>query len=749
MEPGQELGAGGWVLPLPGTEQQEVRRKEDLVGPGGWDPHLLDKAALVEEKPTNMEIDYDEIICQLKSKLEDAELDEVEEYVRSKEGSLTLLQWKFMSNLRKNSAPQPVGGATVTVSDCPERGDNLLDGTDSEWWTSEDTAWIELDFGRPVVVAKLKIKWWGISVSKDYTVLAAGQDRLFKEVANNRIALESPVAYLPEGLNSWSKLRGWDQETFRIRIELRHGCLDPWDMGKQFGIRNIIVEESRTNSIFPHPWILSEPNILELLLTSGYVQDHKWLEVADLLSKILDLDPEARKGGYRLNLAVAIAITFSTPVRSFASYDKATIDPLERYQNFVRWAEGDVLFPIHTSLSVWHLRYVVASWATDEELEWARDNVPDEFKNPAKIGEATHKMVAYKEHNPSGVSIHEGAKFYDDQPQTLARMAELGAVCGGISKFGVAMAQAFGIPATPVAQPGHCAFLWWKEGQWTISNDVEGLGKSSTHAGIQWSWNKTSSYIMLMEKAQQDREHLVFSEKLRWASKFVKKLSSKFKILYKANAVCPENFLVWRDLASVCQRNSTELDVSQSWVDEEAEKIIGVTDVSSRATVTVSDCPERGQNVVDGTSSEWWTEQETAWVELDLGRECWVTEMKIRWWGISVSKDYTVLAAGREGGFQKVCDTEAELESPEGYNSWSKLDGWDLETCKIRIELKDGNLDPWDMGKWFGIRNIVAQGVEVNLPKTLTTLLEAKAHKCLGDQKVVEEDVCKLLVGSN
>ena len=52
MEPGQELGAGGWVLPLPSMEQQEVRRKEDLVGPGGWDPHLLDKAD--EEKPKNM-----------------------------------------------------------------------------------------------------------------------------------------------------------------------------------------------------------------------------------------------------------------------------------------------------------------------------------------------------------------------------------------------------------------------------------------------------------------------------------------------------------------------------------------------------------------------------------------------------------------------------------------------------------------------------------------------------------------------
>jgi len=740
MEPGGELGAGGWVLPLPRTED-EVRQKEGIV-PGGWVRHLLDGTAEDNENSNNIEVNYDKIIGQLKSKLEDAEPNEVEEYIKSNEGSHTLLQWKFMSNLRKKSASEQVVGATVQVSDCPERGDNILVGTDSEWWTHEDTAWIELDLGRPVIVSKLGIQWWGTSVSRDYTVLASGQDGVLREVANNRLELESP-----KGLNSWSKLSGWDMETFRIRIELRNGCLDPWGMGMKFGIRNIIIEECPGNSRLPHQWILSEPHILKLLLTSGYVQDHKWLEAVDLLTKILDLDPEARSGGYRLNLAVAIALTFSSQVKSFASYDKASIDPLSRYQNFVRWAEGEVLFPIHTSLSVWHLRYVVASWATDDELEWARDNVPDEFKMPEKIGEATHKMVAYNECNASGVSIHEGAKFYNDQPQTLARMAELGAVCGGISKFGVAMAQAFGIPATPVAQPGHCAFLWWKEGEWTINNDVGGLSQASTHDGIQWSWNKSSTYIMLMEKAQQDRDLLVSSEKLRWASKFVKQSCSKLKVLDRATGICPPNFLLWRDLASLCRQNST--DAFNTWIAKEAAKINGVTDISSRATVTVSDCPERGQNVIDGTSSEWWTGEETAWLELDLGRDCLVTDVRIQWWGISVSKDYTVLAAGQDGEFQKVFDTEAELESAEGYNSWSRLPGWSQETHRIRIELKEGQMDPWNMGKWIGIRNIVVEGMEAHPPRTLTAVLEAKAHKCLNTHKLVEADVCKLLLGQS
>ena len=235
--------------------------------------------------------------------------------------------------------------------------------------------------------------------------------------------------------------------------------------------------------------LLTDPKIMELLLTSGSVQEHKWSNAINLINQILDLDSEAKKGGYRLQLAVAIALTFSNPVKSFSNYNKTEIDPLELYQNFVRWVDEGVLFPIHTSLSAWNLRYVVGSWAEDEELEWARKNVLENFKTPEKIAEVTHKMVPYKEHNSTGESIHPkgGALFYNHQPKTLARLAELGAVCGGISMFGVAMAQAFGIPAVPVAQPGHCAFLWRKDGQWIISNDVGGIDTSIIHNGFQWS----------------------------------------------------------------------------------------------------------------------------------------------------------------------------------------------------------------------------------------------------------------------
>ena len=48
-----------------------------------------------------------------------------------------------------------------------------MDGTSSEWWTSEETAWVELTMDRAIRVSEVRIQWWGISVSKDYTILSA------------------------------------------------------------------------------------------------------------------------------------------------------------------------------------------------------------------------------------------------------------------------------------------------------------------------------------------------------------------------------------------------------------------------------------------------------------------------------------------------------------------------------------------------------------------------------------------------
>ena len=101
---------------------------------------------------------------------------------------------------------------------------------------------------------------------------------------------------------------------------------------------------------------------------------------------------------------------------------------------------------------------------------------------------------------------------------------------------------------------------------------------------------------------------------------------------------------------------------------------------------------------------------DSAWIEVDLGSTHEVHKVEVQWWGTSVSKSYTVLAAVDEGHFSRVKTQSDEEDSPERYNGWSKLGGWDEENRFIRINLENGSLDPWGMRKYVGVRQIIVLG---------------------------------------
>lgn len=340
----------------------------------------------------------------------------------------------------------------------------------------------------------------------------------------------------------------------------------------------------------------------------------RWLKALQILDQIMTIDPKVRNSSYHMRLALATSLTMSTPVRSLASEDN-TIDPLLRYLSFAKCVEEEKFFPVHTTLSTWLLRYVVASWAEEEELEWARNNILPEFKFPNKVGEATHKMVHYKPTNYNGISIHDGSIYYDYKPCTLQILAEYGAVCGGISKFGVSMAQAFGIPACPIGQPGHCAFLWWTEGDWVMSNGCSGITESKSHSGIQWTWNKRCDYQLLLDKAQQEFEKYSYSEQLRWTVKIVDDCMIKLELLEEAIEVCPYNYLAWRDFVNFTMGKIESLIKK----DENFEKKVKLwckekfgilnsedcDDISTFSQVT-SSVEENVKNLTDRTDSEWY-----------------------------------------------------------------------------------------------------------------------------------------------
>ena len=451
-------------------------------------------------------------------------------------------------------------------------------------------------------------------------------------------------------------------------------------------------------------WVLDRTAVVEMLLCSGDVED--WdVVMSTLISLVED------NGHSTLNLPLAAAIALSAPLKSFAD-KRNLINVVNRYKSFSQWLNDGELFPL--TLQCWHWRYIVNSWAEDCELEWARRNVPPEFKTSAKIGEGTHRMMSYKLHNIQGVSVHEGGAYYNNQPVTLQKMVEVGGVCGAVSKVGVGMAQAFGVPALPVGQPGHCAFMWWKEGKWVVSTDVSGLDRSHVHDGVRCSWRREACYIILMEAAQKQFDQYSESERIRALAEIITDKSLSFEMLEHATTVCPYNFRAWEDLIACLDRvkklnissvdftinlpNLSTISLTSHDTLEDMKHILtrkvkqlllpahiqvtmqivkmirgaGYLPISDSKLCTVSECSERAGNLTDGTGSEWWSRGTSAWVELDLLHLYTVSEVGVQWWGVSVSRKYKVLA-GDGGLLEEVrCERDAELSPGEGeYNAWS------------------------------------------------------------------------------
>lgn len=483
-------------------------------------------------------------------------------------------------------------------------------------------------------------------------------------------------------------------------------------------------------------WLMHDSDALEALLTSGDVEDDKWKEAIDMVTEIVRQDPNAKKG-LKLKLAIAIGLTFSTEVISMA--DGSSIDGIERYHNFAHWADNrDLLEPFY-NLNAWQMRYVVGSWAKDEELVWARANALEDFRDPNKIGSVTHSMVEYKLYNDDGISVHDSGYYYG-KPVTLEWIHTIGGVCGAISKFGSGMAQAFGIPALPVGQPGHCAFIWLKNGtEWYLDNDISGWPGSTTHTGIQYTWKMQAPFFVMMNEAQNNPEKYRLSEKMKILATSFAGLQYKFQLLEEASSVCPQNYALWHGLRKVLAEYPVDRKVIQTtlvnYVEEHEEARKETKNLALHKMVTAS-TPENAIVIAQG-GSEWASDGTEAWVEIDLAGPCTISELSIHWWGTSYSSDYDVLAE-INSRYVKVLSRDDEVREDSYYNPWGVLPGWDGKTTKVRLEMRQGNLDPWYGKYYFGIRQIVIMGKENAISSAITFSLPIETSNGEGETALAD-----------
>lgn len=307
-------------------------------------------------------------------------------------------------------------------------------------------------------------------------------------------------------------------------------------------------------------WLFTNREALHAYLGSGPLDKDGTAHGLEIWRDIFKADSKSRDGLW-MRVAAAVALAHTVPVKSLA--DGGEIDPLRRYQYFKNAHSSGLLFDSFNQAGVWELRFVVNSWARDEELAWVVSAIDPKNKSQEKVGEACW-MVPYRLENAKGVSVQNGPEYYDHKPVTMELMHTVGGVCGAISKFGTAAAQAHGIPAMPVGQPGHCAFLWKKDPQtWRTGNDISGWPGSTEHGGTYIHWGNRGSYVLMMEQAHREPARFLASEQARWLSAATKEAAKSTSLLETAAKIQPFNGGAWLDLISAHAKAKAPLPVWQ------------------------------------------------------------------------------------------------------------------------------------------------------------------------------------------
>merc|ERR1719250_434757 len=293
------------------------------------------------------------------------------------------------------------------------------------------------------------------------------------------------------------------------------------------------------------------------------------------------------------------------------------------------------------------------------------------------------------------------------------------------------MAQSFGIPGLPVGQPGHCAFIWLRNGtEWKLSNDISGWTKSNTHLPVMYSWKRPAAFFTLMHEAQLNPDAYRLSEKMRILSSFVEP-SFKYELLEDATTVCPQNYDLYNELKEAMSEHTIDRDLVERQMIPYLEKyhkeqFETVKNVAFKKEVTVSENQDLANKITDGTSGRWCSNETSAWVEIDLGNPCTIDEMRINWWGSSYSSDYDVLAE-IDNIFVRV-RTQSDETRQGNFNAWGVLPGWKGKTTKVRLEMRQGRKDPWKNKYYFGIRQVVMSGKEHTYDENISLSMPVKTN---------------------
>lgn len=244
-------------------------------------------------------------------------------------------------------------------------------------------------------------------------------------------------------------------------------------------------------------WLLNNTEAMDLCLIGatpnglGQRADNSWSVPPSALAiwkRIYDADADSKSGLY-LKLAIAVGLNPPGTGERGAGQAEKPADPLARYNHYKSAHKNGELFPTFDTLTVWDLRQVVKSNASDADLAWGREMVntwrPD-LRNKEQVVVTTSSV--WRRNSPIP---HDGS---------FKNVLSGGGKCGPRSSWAVFICQAWGLPAFGVGQPAHACVAYrsgypsaepqpgcrWKvaQGRGWAASKLDGMSGNDFFAGI-------------------------------------------------------------------------------------------------------------------------------------------------------------------------------------------------------------------------------------------------------------------------
>ncbi|MFO0827815.1 MAG: hypothetical protein U0572_06650 [Phycisphaerales bacterium] len=304
-------------------------------------------------------------------------------------------------------------------------------------------------------------------------------------------------------------------------------------------------------------WLWNDRAALEDLFATG-APPTDMQACLEVLRRIWAFDRDCERG-LESRLARAVALEHATPIVPWSEWgdrEARPIDPVARYAFYRDAHRAGTLFPCFATLKTWELRRVVDIPLYDEDVAWFHAHLTTgkdgkDLRSQHEIGNAMW-LIKYREVNErNGHNVQEGKPYYDGKRWTPAVILEYGGVCGAVSKFGTFAARAFGVPAQPLGQIGHCAMTWKAfDDRWITGNcgSDHDFAPSNLH-GLWGEWTTRGAAIPLFVRLAGDAN---FGRSMRLAELTLRVSNANDEALrsqlIEAARTCPLNVTIWREV---------------------------------------------------------------------------------------------------------------------------------------------------------------------------------------------------------